>query len=423
MNWVSLTCFTICIGVILSLFRREADLLSPGRLFSFIWSLSIGLAELKLSAFQHEWQAESWALLLTGITAFLAGTYIAYVLNLGTTMVPMVSMRRMIREDEDVRESRLFRFIYLSVAVYCITYLASYLVKGFLPVAVVGTKVSRVDFNIYGFGIFINSIAFIIFFTLLYYLLVRGKRGKKIFLAILSLIALGSYFLLLQRFQVIMAAVMCFTLLYYTSHHIRLRTALPIFVSVTAIFYWITSLRFSHLVSTFIYSISKMRFSRDYAYLTEPYMYVVMNLENFAHSVQRIEQFTYGYFTFDFIAAVTGLKYWILDYFHLERTPYLFSSYNTYTAFWWFYSDFGVIGLALISWVLGFSAGYLYYAMRSRPTIKSVTAYGVMVFVMAVSFFNFPATYLWFQYNILAFYLILRWTMLPRREYVRAPAV
>lgn len=211
-----------------------------------------------------------------------------------------------------------------------------------------------------------------------------------------------------------MAAVICFTLLYYASRYIRWRTAFPFFLGIGAFFYWISSLRLSHVVATFMYSASRMKFSKEYAMLTEPYMYLVMNLENFARSVNKSDYHTYGYFTFDFVTAITGLKYWIIDYFGIDRTPYLNSSYNTYTAFWWFYSDFGVIGLAVISLLLGLGIGALYYRMRSRPTIRSVMAYGVAVFVMVISYFNFPLSLLWFVYNILALHLILRWTMIPR---------
>jgi oligosaccharide repeat unit polymerase len=142
-------------------------------------------------------------------------------------------------------------------------------------------------------------------------------------------------------------------------------------------------------------------------------MYVVMNLENFSHATDHLEHYTYGYFTLDFVTAIAGLKYWVLEYFGLDRMPFLFSSYNTYTAFWWFYSDFGVVGLAVIPLLLGFGAGALYYRMRQAPTIRRVTAYSVMVFVTAISFFVFPMANLWFEYNIAALYLILRWTIVP----------
>lgn len=417
MSWVSLICFGACLGISLSWFRRGADLLSPARLFGFIWSLAIGLADLKFSALQHEWTAESWLLLLAGIGAFLVGTFIAYVLNLEKELVSIPAMRKLLRKEE-LHEGRLFWLICLSFVVYGASYLANFLVRGWLPVDVIGTSISRVDFNVSGLTLFLYTATFIIFLIFLYFILVPSNKVRKAILIVMSLVAVGSFFLLLMRYPIILATMMCFTVLYYATNRIRLRTAVPLFVAVTAFFYWISSLRLSHVVSTYLYSVSKMRFSKDYAILTEPYMYVVANLENFARSVKVSDYHTYGYFTFDFITAITGLKYWVIDYFGFERTPYLTSNYNTYTAFWWFYSDFGVIGLALIPLVLGLSIGMLYYRMRTKPSVKNVTAYSIMVFVMFISYFNFPFAFLWFQYLMLALYFFLRWTLVSRKAHI-----
>lgn len=416
MSWVSWISFAICFGIILSSLRREADYLSPARVFGFVWSLAIGLADLKLSSFQVQWNTESWLLLLLGVGSFLVGTLIAQVLNLGKTLVPLNAMRRDLLKTE-VQESRLFWVITISVVVYAVSYLVIYLAKGFLPIFVVGTRTSRVDFYVFGFGVLINSTAFIIYFTLLYYLLVKGQKARKRFLLFITIIAVGSYFLLLQRFQIIMAFLICFTILYYATHRIRLKTMVPLVAAVAAFFYWISSLRLGSLLATYTYYSSKMRFPKAYALLTEPYMYMVMNLENFARAVNRLDHFTYGYFTFDFISAAVGLKYWISDYFTIDRTPYLVSGYNTYTAFWSFYRDFGVPGLALIPLILGFSIGMLYYHMRRHPSIGYVTAYGVAVFVMFISYFNFPFAFLWFEYNVLALYVLLRWTLVSGKSH------
>jgi oligosaccharide repeat unit polymerase len=422
-TWISLLCLGICGGIVLSVFRHEADPFSPARVFGFIWSVAIGLAEFKFSALQHDWSIGSWLLLLAAISAFLAGTFVAYVLNLGKDLVPIRSMRRVLRHEE-VHEARLFLLICVSVATYGSAYIANFLIKGWLPIFVIAKNVSRVDFNVSGLTLFLYSAAFIVFFTLVYHLQVRGHKGKKAILTVLAGITVGSYLLLLQRFQIIMATMICFTLLYYATNHIRFRTALPFVLGLTGFFFWMSSLRLSHLATAFLYRMSKMRFSIDYAFFTEPYMYLVMNLENFSRSVDMQDYHTYGYFTFDFVAAMAGLKYWILEYFGVNRTPFLVSGYNTYTAFYWFYSDFGVIGLAVISGVLGMTTGLLYYRMRIRPTVRRVTAYAVMVFVMCISFFVFPLMHLWFVYNMLALYLVLRWTMAPRRgEEVGSPTL
>jgi oligosaccharide repeat unit polymerase len=423
-SWVSLLCFGICLGIVLSCFRRGADILSPGRVFGFVWSLAIGLADLKLSRLQQTWSLQGWVLLLIGIFSFLAGTSIAYVLNLGRRLVPISAMRRLLRQEE-VAERRLFWFIVVGVGIYTVSYLLIFLIKGWLPVFVIGTRLSRVEFYVFGFGVLINSTAFIVFLTVVYHLLVRGKRVEKIFLTFIAVIALGSYFLLLQRFQIIMAAIICFTLLYYATSYVKARYVLFMFLTVSGFFYWISTLRYRHLelLSIYLYSTAKMRFSAAYAFLTEPYMYMVMNLENFVRAVTRLDHHTYGYFTFDFLVSVTGLEKWLGQYFTIDRMPYLNSSYNTYSAFWVFYRDFGAVGLALIPFVLGLSISLLYYRVRSTPTIKNVTAYGVMVFVMFISFFVFPISFLWFLYNMLALYWGLRLALRPRSNYVQSRPV
>ncbi len=401
--------------ILLSTFRRDADPFSPARVFGFVWCLAVGLADLKFSGLQHEWNATSWVLLWLGIGSFLVGTYVSYVVNFTRPLVPLRRMRELLRRQE-VREGRLFMLVLISGLVYCAAFVVNYMIRGWLPILVIGKNISRVEYNVSGLTLFLYSAAFVVFFTVLYHLQVRGRTGRKRLLALLTVVVVGSYFLLLQRFQIIMAAMLCFVLLFYATRNVRIKTVLPLVGAVVGFFYWMSSLRLSHLASAFLYKMGKMRFSADFAFLTEPYMYVVMNLENFARSVNLQEYYTYGYFTFDFVTAVAGLKYWIVEYFNLDRTPFLESGYNTYTAFWWFYSDFGVPGLALIPLVLGFSTGELYYRMRGAPSIKNVTAYGVMVFVMFISFFVFPMMHLWFMYNMLALYWILRWTVLPGRE-------
>ena len=414
MNWVSVAGFGVCCGIILSVIKRGADPLSPARVLGFVWSLAIALTELKLSALQYVWTLDSWAVLLTGVSCFLGGTFIAYVLNLRKGMVPISTMRQLLREER-VHEGRLFWLICASVAVYSFSYIANYLMRGFLPFFAI--EKSRLEFNVSGLTLFLFSISFILFFIVLYHVLVTGRRGRKTILVIFSLITAGSTLLLLSRFQLIMTFVICVAFLYYTTRSIRFRTVLPLLLMMSAFSLWISSIRGSHLIAAFLYHESKMRFSQEYAFFTEPYMYVVMNLENFARTVSLSDYHTYGYYTFDFMTAISGLKYWIVEYFNLNRAPFLVSGYNTYPALWWFYMDFGVGGVALIPLILGFGTGALYYRMRQRPTIKNVTAYAVMFFVVVVSSYAFPAAGLFFELNLLVMYLVLRWVMIPRNAY------
>lgn len=143
-----------------------------------------------------------------------------------------------------------------------------------------------------------------------------------------------------------------------------------------------------------------MRIPPYLAFLTEPYMYTVMNLEMFARSLERIDQFTYGYYTFDFVTALTGLKHWMSGYFDLTEYPYLYSGFNTYTAFWTYYRDFGPLGLFSISFLGGCGLSHIYYSMRKKPRYLSLTGYCIAVYLMVLSLVNSQIGFLWILYEM-----------------------
>jgi oligosaccharide repeat unit polymerase len=132
-----------------------------------------------------------------------------------------------------------------------------------------------------------------------------------------------------------------------------------------------------------------------------------MNLENFARAIDKLDHHTYGFYTFDFVLAIVGLKHWIQGYFGFDDTPYLISGYNTYTSYWIYLRDFGIIGVFLFPLFLGLLFGSIYHAMRRRPDVKNIAAYGLALFVILFTFYNNPLAYLWYMYTVAAFVVIL----------------
>jgi oligosaccharide repeat unit polymerase len=407
MSIISITCLLICLGIAASCLRHGADIFSPARVFGFIWCLAFGLADLKLSGLQHEWSVESWIIVLLGPIAFLAGILIASVMSLDVQQESMENVRRRWREEQ-IDSRRLFRLILLCFALFVIGYGGILLLGVDVPLFSSRPAIARAQFMAFGIGMFLHNVVLVVFFTVFYHLLVKGDRGRKWVLAAVALISLATYAATFNRFQIIMSLVLSTTLLYYLSRSIRFTRVAVSLSIVVLFFYWISTARSGQLFMHYLYVDSKMKFSPAYAALTEPYMYTVMNLENFARSVPRIEQFTYGYYTFDFLSALTGLKHWLGSYYNLNDTPYLISGYNTYSTFWWFYRDFGTAGLAAISILLGALTGLVYSRMRSHPSVSTVSAYSVCIFIMIFSFFANFVSMLWFVYNVAALYLILR---------------
>ncbi len=409
MNLLSVIVFLLVTIFILLSIRKGGDILSPTRVFGLTWCIVLGLADLKLSGLQHTWGLNGWLLALLGPCSFILGLFIAYIINFDSRFLTINEMRQIMKNHE-IKDASLFNFIIVAFVAYIFGYLIIYLVKGYLPLFTFRPGAARIEYSVFGVGLFIHHMPIIIYFSIVYHLFSRGRYGKKTILKFIMLITLITYLFLLQRYQLIMISMMAFTLLYYTTKYIRLKTML-IFIGLgILIIYLIATLRAGQVVQKVLYVTSEMKFAEKYAIFTEPYMYMVMSIENFVRATSQLDQHTYGYFTFDFALALTGLKHWISNYFKIVENPFLISGYNTYTIFWTFYRDFGILGISIFPLVAGYLVGSVYYTMRRNPTIRNISFYGVIMFIMALSFFLSPLGFLWFVYIIVWMAVILKFT-------------
>ena len=107
---ISFICFLILLFLLISGLRKNADFLSPGRVFGILWVFVLGLVELKLSRLQLQWSLYDWLIVLIGLLTFVIGVYISYIINLDKTFLSVSEIRIKIREKQ-VNEKFLFRFI------------------------------------------------------------------------------------------------------------------------------------------------------------------------------------------------------------------------------------------------------------------------------------------------------------------------
>lgn len=248
----------------------------------------------------------------------------------------------------------------------------------------------------------------ILFFCAIFLVKVPSETGRKVLLVLVALLTFASYVLLLSRYQLIMGLTIAVVFLYYATTKIRLWTVLAFLGAAVLVSVVILSFRSGELFQLFLWKTSKMHISKEFAFLTEPYMYVVMNLENFVRGVERLEQHTLGLMSADFVLALSGLKHPIREYLRVESLPYLTSGYNTYTSFWTYYRDFGVGGLAALQFLLGMIIAGVYYRMRMAPSLGKIIAYAICVFVMMLSFFINILSNLWFVSICLGVYVLYR---------------
>jgi|YelNatPaOPRAMG01_1025707.scaffolds.fasta_scaffold22915_3 oligosaccharide repeat unit polymerase len=404
MNSISLFCFLTIFLLFISLLAKDKDLFSPARLFIFIWALAIGLAELKFSRFQHQWSLYSWLILSLSISSFLLGIFSVYVIYYQKEILSFKTIRNSINQTT-IDKKKFFNLIIFIFLAYMISYIVIFLIKGFIPILSSHPSESRVQLEVFGFGLLIHTSTSIMFFVVQYLILIRQDNFRKIILAFILLITFISYFGLLQRYDLIFWLIISLVFYFY-SRKIKFRNVLLFLLGLVAIIYAIQNIRMSKYFSGYLYVFSKMKFSPKFALLTEPYMYIVMNLENFTNAVTRVATHTFGYYTFNFIFSLTGLKHWIHDYANLDDYPFLNSGFNTYTMFWDFYRDFGVLGLTVICFVLGFLISSLYYKFRTKPNLHTLSLYCIGVFVILFSFFINPIGQLHFVFNTSLIFLV-----------------
>ncbi|MDP1995191.1 MAG: O-antigen polymerase, partial [Ignavibacteria bacterium] len=304
MSAIAIISFSIFLIALLSLIRKEADLFSPARLFTLVWSFAIGLTELKLSRLQFNWNGYSWFILLLCISSVFLGMFIVYVLNINNNLKTVATIRDSVAKIK-INSDVFFKLIVVMFSAYLISYIAIYLIVGFIPLFTATPNIARLKWSVFGFGLIIHLAPAAIYLIFVFYLLVKAELGKKSILSVLLLVTLLSFLLLLQRFGLVISIILTLIYAYYGTFKFRPRNLIVVFVLVAIFMYGISTLRVSSFFVEFFYYTSKMKFSHDYAFLSEPYMYVAMNLENFANAVNKLERFTYGYFTFDFILALS----------------------------------------------------------------------------------------------------------------------
>ncbi len=405
---VSIVCFLVLLFLILSFFRSGTDVLAPGRLFLIVWTTSIGLADLKLSRHQIDWSFYSWFALFLPIISTLVGIFAIYVLNFSRSYITINEIRNKFTHS-NINGNRLFRIILLMVVLYFVSFSITYMIRGFLPIFTKMPEIARTKWGVFGYGVFVLSIPTIVYLSLIYLFLTKQKKTKKLFILIITLFTAITYSTLLQRFYLLMPIIISLILFYYITHKLRPKNVLIILIIFFFIFYGISSIRLSRYAINILYYLSNMKYSIDYAIFTEPYMYISMNLENFANGVDKLNVYAYGFFTFDFLLFATRLKPLILEYIKIPDFPHIITpAYNTYTMFFIYYRDFGLVGLFFLPFILGTVVSSFYYRMRRNPNINTITIYALCVVVVIFSFFIPIVHWIHFVFNIILLYSTTR---------------
>ncbi len=404
MNVISFSLLIILVFILMVSLSKTTDLLSPGKLFLMVWLLAIGVTHLKLSRLQFDWPIISWVYLLIPVLSVLAGIFTVYVIFFDKDMMSLKTIRANFISS-NINEIKLVRVIIILFIIYVFSYLVIYLYVGFVPLFTKYPNEARTRWSLFGVGLLIHLAPLILYFVIAYIILIKKQYYKKSLLFLLFLVTLITFLFLLQRFGVFITIILSIVLLYYGTNKFNFKTFFVIIIFIAGISYLILSLRAGNLILQYFHQVSQMKYSAKYSIFTEPYMYIAMNLENYAYATTKLKEFTYGLSSFDFLFAISGIKHWLHEYINYIDNPYLINyNYNTYGMFFVNFRDFYVFGILILPYLFGFVTSFVYYRLRTNPNLNSVTLYGIFVMVILFSFFNPMLSWLFYIFDIIVLY-------------------
>ncbi len=384
-QYISISIFLFAVFLIVS--RKKNDLLSPSFVFIIIWSLSIFITELKFSQFQFIWSSYSWFVLLLGLVSFLIGSFICHTSFVGQIKYQITDIRNKFSVTTfDLNKLEIATYVIFIF--YLIAFIIEVILFGELPIFSSKPDRARMDFGVFGLHLLVNQIPVILILCVQYWILNYGRSEKNIVILFIFLTSFFSYLLLLQRLNYFLFAVVAFVLFYYLTHAITFKRLIIFLLLIGTLLWFIQSIRISAYAAQFFYITSHVKYSSDYAFITAPYMYIVMNLENFAKGVQLLERNSYGLLTFEWLFSISGLKNWLSEYFSINYREFVRTGYNTYPFLWSFYFDFGVIGVTILSLGAGYISSLIYNLMRTTLELRYFVIYGVILFGIIMSFFT-----------------------------------
>ena len=355
--------------------REAENLVELRALFTLAWVGGQGLACLRLSRLQGDWSYVTW------MCFFLA--YIGFGIGYEWGRQYRDEEKREIERDA-VLAGRLYLCIVGLFAVSVLCFVFEAVKVGFIPLF--SDKPHAYSyFHVSGVHYFTVSCILIPAITVLYLKAGGGKgMGKKAVLVLANLTAAAVPILCVSRFQLLFAAGFAVVTYIMVNKTVRLRTIAAVVLALIPVYVILTVFR--HHDVAYLNSIFEMKYGKMPIFVTQPYMYVANNFENFNCMVEQLTAHTWGIRMLFPVFALTGLKF-------------VFPELTTLTMFYDAYYDFGIGGVFLLAVLIGVAAKQCIRLVKRSSNPVSYLFYGQMAIYLGLAFFTTwfsnPTTWFW----------------------------
>lgn len=274
---------------------------------------------------------------------------------------------------------------------------------GFVPLFTVDTPHAYSYFHVKGVHYF-TTLAVLTPAVTMLYLSARRKQGLgPDVLALLGLLLpILLTLLMVSRFQFMISVILAVFVALLSGRHYKLWQLLLLLALMIAAYVFITIER-AHSVE-YLNGIFEMKDPSTPIFITQPYMYIANNYDNFNVMTRELTVHAHGLRMLYPFVTLSGLKFFVPS---LAQGFPLFVTKEELTTVTMLYDawyDFGLAGIVLFAVVLGLVSGAVSRAHRKDQNPFSALLYAQLAFYYLVSFFTTwfsnPAT--WFYLGISA---------------------
>lgn len=409
-------------------YRESGNLIDLKGLFCLSFVGGQGISCLKLSRLQTDWSDLTWLCFLLAVAAFrlagrwkgpdsLAGGMSRWRVLSWETASGQMGPASGREESPEEPCRRVRRRILWAMGGITLISLAAFLLEaavlGFIPMFSYGVPHAYSYFHISGVHYFTVSCVLVPSLLVVWIkedeggeegrLWQRLKTGQGAAALGFTAVSLAIPLLCVSRFQLILAVGMAVFTFISISRRFRLKYVLILLCCMVPAYLGLTVLR-SHSVE-YLNGIFEMKNSSTPIWITQPYMYIANNYDNFNCLVEQLPSFAMGLRMLFPLWAFTGLKFLapgLVD-FPLFVTK---EELTTVTILYDAYYDFGVFGVILFALLLGLFCRLL-SGLRERsgnPVVHVIYAQIAMYMALAffTTWFSNPSTWFYLGVTVVA---------------------
>ena len=345
--------------------KRTGNCIHLRGVFALAWVGGQGVSCLKLSRLAQDWTFLTWLCFLAAFVSF----YFVFEIfekrgrdNYNSYASRWKGQKRW--HDFRACEEPVFICALAVTAVSLFCFILEAVVLGYVPFFLRGVPHAYSYFHITGVHYFTVSCVLVPALSVIFFHSNGGRDRLRTGILIgADVIAVLIPILCVSRFQLILAAALAVITYLMMDIHIdplqMIISAAVLFIGLLTAYIILTIAR-SHDVE-YLNGIFEMKNSRTPIFITQPYMYIANNYDNFDCLVRAMASgcsHSFGLKMLFPLWALTGLKFLIpsLTAFPLFTTK---EELTTVTLFYDAYYDFGILGVVLLGCLLGFLAWYL----------------------------------------------------------------